>query len=415
LSRSDENGIVPRQGADGSAEGLSQAFYRDRNVADARTGPGDSRVTLLRSLAAWGLPMFLLLFLADLALEWAFPPEALLPYMQKEIAFYTMKVERFGEGPVPDVLFIGSSRMRDAVIPSVFAADLASHLERPVNAFNLGLGGAQAVEYHALVSSHLPDPPPPYVILGFSGTEVAHVQNFAYASRFLWSVPNFISYLKRTSFKDFRVKHVEYFIESLLCRFWYLFEYRDSLSKRIAEPIAAFLGLEKDPGDPGESDAERSRIIANVLAEDGYEPFLSAFTNLEHRLKNNPKSIRKKMQKRELIKDPDMFDDATILLLKEIVSCLRGKGSRVALVETPPSPYLQALNPVLHGRGFRTFMSRAAKEIDVLFLPFTPWETGLSNAMYGDLSHLSKAGAEIYSHFLFHKLRQAGFFEGDGP
>jgi hypothetical protein len=121
------------------------------------------------------------------------------------------------------------------------------------------------------------------------------------------------------------------------------------------------------------------------------------------------------MQQRELEKDPEMFGEGTILLLKKIVTSLRARGSRVALVETPPSPYLQALNPVLHGPGFRKLMNRAAKEADVLFLPFPPWETALSNAYYGDLSHLSKEGGELYSHLLFQRLRRAGFFEEDDP
>jgi hypothetical protein len=398
---------------DAGDHGLSQAFYRDRNLAEAGGGPSDTLRTILRKLGWYAVPIFVLLAALDLVIRFALPPEKLLPYMQKEIAFYTLKVERFREGPSPDVLFIGSSRMRDAVIPSVFAADLEAYLKRPVRTFNLGLGGAQAEEYYALVTSHLPDPPPPYVILGFSGTEMAHVHRFAYASRFLWSLDNAYSYYKRTSGRKFRSRHLEYFIESLIGRFWYLFEYRDALSKRISEPFAEWLGSAVDEEEPEKETRKIQRMVANVLAEDGYEPYLTTSTNLEQRLRNNPRSIKKQMQARELEKDPDMFGESTILLLKKIVTSLRANGSRVAFVETPPSPYLQALNPVLHGAGFRKFMFTAAKEANVLFLPFPPWETTLSNAYYGDMSHLSKEGAELYSHLLFHRLRRAGFFEED--
>jgi hypothetical protein len=56
-------------------------------------------------------------------------------------------------------------------------------------------------------------------------------------------------------------------------------------------------------------------------------------------------------------------------------------------------------------------MGEIARETGVLFLPFPPLENGLTDAMYGDLSHMTREGAKRYTSLLFEKLRDAGFFE----
>jgi len=101
---------------------------------------------------------------------------------------------------------------------------------------------------------------------------------------------------------------------------------------------------------------------------------------------------------------------------------LRARGSRVALVEVPASPYLQALNPVLQGAGapasegrearpgFRTRMQELAAELDLTFVPCDAQAMQLGNDMFTDLNHLSVAGARRYTNLVVHELIKAGFF-----
>ena len=140
---------------------LSQAFFRDQNVADSERGPGDRAGKIVRRLALYLLPLVVLIAAGDLAARKLVTPEALLPYMQKEFAFYTMKVEHFLKLPTPDLVVVGSSRTRNGVNAQLLSKALSAHWKRPAKAYNLGLDGAMIEEFYGLVSSRLPDPPPP--------------------------------------------------------------------------------------------------------------------------------------------------------------------------------------------------------------------------------------------------------------
>ncbi|HZL99692.1 MAG TPA: SGNH/GDSL hydrolase family protein, partial [Planctomycetota bacterium] len=109
--------------------------------------------------------------------------------------------------------------------------------------------------------------------------------------------------------------------------------------------------------------------------------------------------------------------------LREVVALLRARGCKVALVEVPPSPYLQELNPVLHGPGlpaaggrparpgFRQRMQELADELDLTFVPRDSRAAGLGNEAYLDVNHLTEAGARRFTTLLVQDLIAAGFFE----
>lgn len=389
-------------------EVLSQAFYRDRNVADEGDGPGDSRKTIVGRLLLYLIPIAVLLAGADLLARWALPPYVILPCMQKEMAFYTLKVDRFLENPAPDVLLLGSSRIRDDVNPGVLAELLSARRGQPATVFNFGLGGAFMEEVYTIASSYLPDPPPRYVILGFSGTEVAWPFHFQYASRFLWRFDNFMDYLGRVDFSNFEVRHVEYFIEAGIARYWYLFAHRDAIQNFLSERLTP-MGPEK----AAIRDAEKRRLVNHVMAEDGYWPYLPRAVNLAARLERDPGSVHVHLR-RELMQDPDLLNEESARLIALTVERLRARGCKVAVIETPPSPYLQNRNNVLHGEGFRRWMRGVAEEIDVPFFAFPlNSETRLNNAKYNDVSHLSIEGAKHFTRLVFKALDEAGFFEED--
>ncbi|HZM00087.1 MAG TPA: hypothetical protein VFD43_07545 [Planctomycetota bacterium] len=202
---------------------LEQAWLRDRNVADTVVTGGHS---IFRRLAWRAAAVLAGLVVVDLVLAATLPPVALLPDSQIEAAEYSLKVDRFAASPAPDVLFLGSSRVRDAVVPSLVASLLEQAWGRPARAYNLGLPNATLEEYRAIVGSHLPDPAPRYVVLGLSGTELVNPDTFQYASRFLWHWSDFSSWLADVSWEGFRVEHVENYIELELARRWYLFGQR---------------------------------------------------------------------------------------------------------------------------------------------------------------------------------------------
>jgi hypothetical protein len=391
---------------------LPRAFFREKCVAEEFKGAWEPKGAILRKMVLRILPLLLFLILIDLLLRSVLPPLRLLPYMQEEIAVYSLKKEYFLKKPTPDVLFIGSSRMRDSLLPHVFDEALSSFWGKPVRSYNLALRNAKSEEYYALVTSCLPDPPPPYVVIGFSGTEIARVHNFTVASRFLWRFPNLISYLSRTPGPKIKVKHVEYYMESLVCSFWYLFEQRDALARLVEERIFSFFGKKMSKREAALLLEKTEKLRTGLMADNGYMDLNEPLIDLETLLKTYPRNVR--IQERELTQHPGVLDQHSFMLLRLIVTSLREMGCRVALVEVPPSPHLQKKNPVLHGVGFRKWMIRAAQEMEVLFIPFVPEQTGLTDRLYNDPSHLDVKGAARYTQILFRKLRRAGFF-GDGP
>lgn len=398
-------------------DALSQAYYRDRNVADMDTGSGDSRRRIMSLLAVHVVPVVILLFGSDLVLREALSEKTLLPYMQVEPAFYRMKVDYFLSKPTPDVLFMGSSRIRDAVIPREFCKELSAYLGRETTGYNLGLVNARMEECLTVAGSHLPEPPPPYVVVGFSGTEVVKVHQFNFASRFLWRFPDLTSYLLRTAFVDFEVKNIEHYIEAQICRFWYLFENRDAIETYLTEHVQSLLGI-GDPDRVAFREDEKQRLLAYALAGDGYHPppreGTEGFRTLDELIADDPESIH--IPHRERARDPGLFNEKSVEAIDRLVTSLRARGCRVALVETPPSPYLQNWNRVLHGENFRRWMRGVADDLDVPFFAFPPPpDPSELNALYRDVDHLTSDGAKLYTHYLFIHLRDAGFFEEDAP
>ena len=392
---------------------LEPAWLRDRNVADV-VATGGSRV--LRRLA-WRVAVVLAgLAALDLALAKFLPPEELLSDTEMEAAVYTIKVDRFQAMPAPDVLFLGSSRVRDGIVPAIFELELQGRWHRRVRAYNLGLPNAMLEEYRALVASHLPEPAPPFVVLGLSGTEVALADDFQYASRFLWRWPEFTSWLTSVGWEGFHVAHVENYLESALARHWYLFGHRDALRKRVLRT----LGLDSGPPVGPDAYTRASEVMEGILSDDG-SAHRREWTNLAERLAADPNGVV--VYERDLLQPAEFVLGSRFEKLREVVDLLRARGSRVALVEIPPSPYLQALNPVLQGAGlpasdghparpgFRQRMQEFADELGLTFVPCDAQEIRLGNELYTDLNHLSVAGARRYTAILAHTLVASGFFD----
>jgi hypothetical protein len=402
-------------GADPAAQAgedvLSQAFFRDRNVAEEGKGPGDSRIRIFRRMAFFLVPVLILLFGVDLAVRYLLPPERLLPYMQKDIAFYTLKVDRFLEKPAPDLLVLGSSRTRKGVNGQLLSHKISKYWGRPARAFNLGLDGAMAEEIYALLTSHMHDPPPPYVVVCLSGMEVTQAHNFRFAPRFLWKFRNFLGYVSGTSFDDFSAESVEYYIESILCNFWYMFSHRDALLKLVAEKAGVFLGVESSIQEAElRASPKRQESLGVILAEYGYKAEHHPGPNWEEQMRADPKKIPK-ISKLRLEKDEALFTESSVELLRRIVEQVKKMGSKLIFVEIPPSPIDQRTRSMMGGEKFRAWMNGVADELDVTFLTMPAKETGLTNALYIDASHLTARGADHYTHLLFDKIRAVGFLD----
>ncbi|MBU0754485.1 MAG: hypothetical protein KJ645_05060, partial [Planctomycetes bacterium] len=307
------------------------------------------------------------------------------------------------------VLILGSSRVRDDLVPAVLAGRLERLWQRPAKVYNLGLGGANLEEVYTLACSYIPDPPPPYVIIGFSGTEAAGTHQFQHAPRFLWRFENFINYLRRVPLSDLHVVYLEYYLESLVSDFWYLFSYRDALCTMIKEKTKEWLGFERDPREIRAQEEATERLRAHIESEDGYGQILAMRKDLGARLADSPQFV-KIQNERELVMDEDVLNGTGALLIRLIVEKLREKGCKVVVVETPPSPYLIEINPVLHGPGFRDWMTGIARELNVPFFAFPPEKCGLTNDLFADASHLSEKGARRYTRLVYEELQRDHFF-----
>ncbi len=389
---------------------LAEALLRtgDPRGQDGTREPG--RVVLGR--LAWRMAVVLALVAAgDLALRRALPPEALLPWMEREFAAYSVKVARFAAGTAPDVLFLGNSRVHDGVVPEVFGEALAQRRGRAARAYNLGLMNAKAAELAALVRAHLPEPPPPRVVIGLSGTEMCSAHEFQYASRFLWDARELLDWLRRTPRARLEPGHVESWLESVLGRACHAFAVRDALrsaaTERLQDAWHAAFGLPL----PHKQRSVRALIglwnRQDVLSPGGRFDDPSSRPNLADLLVQGDVRI-----------PPYSLGDASELragadfpLLAAVVTDLQARGCRVALAEVPPSPWLQERCPDFHGDLFRRRAAEFAAPLGVPFVPMPPSETQLDDASYVDANHLSRAGARRYTRLLFDRLAATGFLD----
>ena len=100
-------------------------------------------------------------------------------------------------------------------------------------------------------------------------------------------------------------------------------------------------------------------------------------------------------------------------MLEELVADLRSRGCKVAFVEVPTSPFLQELNPVLHGDTFRERFAQVCDNLDATWIPFGPERSFFSNGMYRDVSHFSVRGARTFSRAFARRLLASGFLDED--
>jgi hypothetical protein len=389
---------------------LLEAFQRtgDPRGRDVLREPGRLvlgrlalRVALVLALVAAG----------DAVLRRALPPEALLPWMEREFAAYSVKVARFASGPAPDVLFLGNSRVHDGFVPEVFGEALEQRLGQAARAYNLGLMNAKTAEFVALARTHLPEPPPPRVVLGLSGTEMCNAHEFQYASRFLWDARELLDWLLRTPASRLDATHVTAWLESALGRAFYAYSVRDALrlaaTERLQDARHAAFGVPP----PQRQRALRAQVgrwsRQDVLSPGGRFEDDSFQPNLPGLLAEGDVRI-----------PPYSLGDATELrvgadlpLLRSVVTELQARGCRVALAEMPPSPWLQECCPEFHGDLFRRRAAEFAAPLGVPFVPMPPSETQLDDASYVDANHLSRAGARRYTRLLFDRLAAAGFLD----
>jgi hypothetical protein len=313
------------------------------------------------------------------------------------------------------VLFLGNSRVHDGIVPGVFAEGLAQRWGRPATVYNLGLMNAKSEELAALVRSHFPDPAPRRVVIGLSGTEVVNAHAFQYASRFLWSGGDFAGWLARTPLRQLEVAHMESFLEDGLCRVWYLFAQRDALrtalTERLQDTLHAWFGRPVPALRRGVRVQVGRHNLGDALADDGYYDEPGPQTSLARMLASGDDVRVPPYSKDDF---SELQRGAEFPLLRDVVRELQARGCRVALVEVPPSPWLQQQCPEFHGELFRTRLAEFAASVGVPSVVMRPSETFLEDAAYVDANHLTRAGAQRYSRLLLERLEQAGFFD-DGP
>jgi hypothetical protein len=391
---------------------LSQAYFRETNVAEEVAQVGDPGRSILGKLAKCFAALLLVFVLLDVAVRKLWPQEELLTFMDGEVAFYTMKLKHYLAQPAPDVLFLGSSRTRMGVDAGLFSAEVSKKAGRPIRAFNLGLDGASVTEFHSLVSTHLPEKTPPYVVICISGLEIVQRYDFHYAPRFLWGFSNFVEYFSSTSYDDFDVDKVDYFLESVVCSFWYLFENRDPLRKMLNAYGGVFLGLEGAEGKLKYMEKLGQRKVNLSFAESGYwaVPSENTFDKL---LAARPGKYK---MKRFFDSAEEAFgSNENVALLERVILDLQSRGSQVLLAEIPPSPHAQKEMPEEAGVDFRRWWTRKAQAMGVPFITSPPDETKLSDQMYFDISHLSDRGAWLYTFSLAERICATDYFERQGP
>jgi|GEM_PF-3188791 len=388
---------------------LGAAYTRDADLSAEPGGPREPGRVILGRFALRAALVLALLAVVDVFVRAARPPESLLPGMDREFAAYTVKVERFASQPAPDVLLLGNSRVHDGLVPAVFAEGLGARWGRPVRAYNLGLMNAKAAEFAALVRNHFPDPPPRRVIFGVSGTELVNDPEFQYASRFLWDVGECADWLARTPLGRIETAHLENALDAGMASLCYSYAERDALSLPFLQAAGDRLGLRLSRTHRRVREIVARHNLADVLAPDGFELDDEEHPRLTDLLTADPDGVR--IPPYSLGDPSELVAGADFPLMRRVVLELQARGCLVALVEMPPSPWLQERCPEFHGPLFRRRLQEFAASVGATCVLMPPSETLLIDAVYIDANHLGRAGANRCSRMVLDRLLDAGYFD----
>lgn len=196
-----------------------------------------------------------------------------------DVADYERKPSALAAGPLPDILLIGSSRAKYALVPEEFRRRTGA------DAYNLGIAGSKTAEWELIVRRLLAKRRPMLVVLGVNASEFRADYVPTPAARNLFDLPDFIDSLR---LEGPSMEVAVHYLGRVAAPVWAAFHRRYEIRMFAQERLAALL--------PKHAQASRElrERVATPPAPDGYDhPWQRGrqLRNLAERLLADPAAV----------------------------------------------------------------------------------------------------------------------------
>lgn len=286
-----------------------------------------------------------------------------------DVADYQRKPAVLRHTGVPDIVLMGSSRAKYALVPEEFEA--ASGL----TAYNLGIAGAKVVEWLTVSRNLFAADPPRLVVLGVNASEFRADYRPVDAARELWHAGDFLESL--------RVEGFSLDVAGAVARrtagpAWAAFHRRYEIRMALQERLATLL-----PKHAQHARELRERV-ASPVPPAGYDhPWLHGrqLRDLQVRLLENPAAV-------DAASVPE-FDAgaAAFVRFDQLLEWLTSREIAVAVVYLPNSPRTAARWRGIEPR-FVEEIARRCTARGIPFYPLPPGELPRTNADFLEEVHV---------------------------
>ena len=286
--------------------------------------------------------------------------------------------------PAPDIILLGSSRARYALVPHVFKSVTGQV------AYNCAISGSKVVEWLTIARQAFAEHTPHVVVLGLNASELRADYCPAEAARNLF---DWLDLIESCRTDGIHLEVIGGYLHSTIAPIWTLLDQRYALRMWGQEELAEFL-----PKQARQSRELRDRVARPMPSDGYYHPWSDGrrLQNLEVKLLRNVADV-------EAATPPEFSADSpTFSRLAQLLDWFAERNIRVAVAYLPNSPRTEARWKTIEPQ----MIARISEICRGCGAEFIPCEESRSNADFMEEIHMGLPLATRISRHIADRIVQ---------
>jgi hypothetical protein len=313
------------------------------------------------------------------------PLEKMISY-EMGAATYVMAQIMIEEDKTPDIMFIGSSRVAQGIIPSIIKSSIDSETGQQFEVGNYGIGGASSSDIVPMVKALLKQKKLPKVI--FWGISPYQFKNrgdsYTLNSPVFWNMSDWWRVHKEIGFSAWRL--LPTVIRNELGKYYLTLKYRRLFVPYVRNMYRSFRGANLRNPFMGDPSAVHDDPQIQLQADD---------------------ALVKKIQiliEKQYMDDGEFYVNTLMLAkVRDVAEELTKRGVKIIFFETSFAPIW---NDQISPQAIEKYRNLIRSNIESDFLYIKPPPRGmLSNVDFLNATHLNKNGSVKYTRFLLDSVR----------
>lgn len=311
-----------------------------------------------------------------------------------EVGEYQRRPAALSASAMPDIVLLGSSRAKYALVPQVFESVTGRH------AYNCAISGSKIVEWVTVARRAFAQQQPRLVVLGVNASELRADYSPSEAARNLFDWPDFV---ESCSIDGVQTDVIGGYLRRTLGPSWALFDQRYAVKMWGQEELAAIL-----PKHAQQSRELRERAARPTPSDGYYHPWAYGrqLQNLELKLLRNVADV-------ESARPPAYSEDSpTFARLAQLLDMLSERKIQTVVAYLPNSPRTEARWGQVEPRMIAR-ISEICRACGADFLPCGETEVQRTNSDYMEEIHMGLPLAERISRRVAERIVRLGLLPGD--